>query len=67
MKSAFFALALGSILTSQTGCAVLLTGYLIGDSIARDKATATCRSNLTTTNNERIAKGLDAFPDQCGR
>ena len=67
MKLTILAFTVGAILTSQTGCAVLLTGYLIGDSIARDKATATCRSNLTTTNNERIAKGLDAFPDQCGR
>ncbi len=60
-------LALAAILLSQTGCAVLLTGYLVGDNMARNKATATCRSNLTTTNNARIAKGQEPFPDQCGQ
>lgn len=67
MTRILIAIALAVILLSQTGCAVLLTGYLIGDSMARDKATATCRANLTATNNARAAKGLDAFPDQCAR
>ena len=58
-------LLLAFVLLSQTGCAILLTGYLIGDAQSRSKATATCRANLVTTNNARIAKGQEPFPDQC--
>lgn len=58
-------IALGFIMLSQTGCAVLLTGYLVGDGMARNKAVETCRANLTTTNNARIAEHRDPFPDQC--
>lgn len=54
------------VLVSQTGCAVLLTGYLIGDGIARSEKTKACRQNLQTTNQARLAKGLDPYPDQCG-
>ena len=54
------------VLLSQTGCAVLLTGYLVGDGIQRSKATETCRANLKTTNEQRIKEGKDVFPDQCG-
>ena len=61
------ALALAGVLMSQTGCAVLLTGYLIGDSMARSKATETCRSNLAATNQARIAKGQEAIPDMCAK
>lgn len=60
-------LALVGVLLSQTGCAVLLTGYLIGDSMQRSKATEACRANLKTTNESRITKGLDPYPDQCGQ
>lgn len=67
MKRIAIALALASILLSQSGCAVLLTGYLIGEHQARSKATETCRTNLRTTNEARIAKGQEPFPDQCGQ
>ena len=55
------------ILVTQTGCAALVVGYLVGDAIQRDKQTATCRSNLQTQNQARIAHGQEPFPDQCGR
>lgn len=58
---------LAAVSTSTSGCGALLVGYLVGDAIQRNKATETCRSNLATTNQARIAKGLDAYPDQCGR
>ena len=59
--------ALLAIACSTQGCALLLTGYLIGDSVAKDRATATCRANLKTTNDARIAEHKEPFPDQCGK
>ncbi len=67
MTRILLALALLSVMASQAGCAVLLTGYLIGDNMQRNKAIETCRANLTTTNNARIAKGEEPFPDQCAK
>jgi hypothetical protein len=58
---------LSAIAMSTSACAALVVGYLVGDSMAKDKATATCRSNLQATNAARIAKGQDPFPDQCGQ
>jgi ribosomal protein S3 len=61
------ACVLAGVALSTSGCAVLLTGYLIGDGIARSKAVETCRANLKTTNDARIHKGQEPFPDQCGQ
>lgn len=58
---------LAGILCTTPGCAALLLGYVVGDAIQRDKATATCRSNLQTVNTARIAKGEEPFPDQCAK
>jgi len=52
---------------STSGCAVLLTGYLIGDHMARNRQIETCRANLKTVNDVRIAKREEPFPDQCGQ
>jgi len=54
-----------AIATTTQGCAVLLTGYLIGDAVQRNRAIETCRANLKITNDARIAKGQEPFPDQC--
>lgn len=59
--------ALLGVLASQTGCAVLLTGYLIGDAMQRSEAAKTCRANLAITNQARIAEHKEPFPDQCAR
>jgi hypothetical protein len=56
-----------ALLTTQTSCAALVVGYLVGDAIAKDKATATCRSNLQTQNQARIAHGQEPMMDMCGR
>lgn len=58
---------LAGILTTTPGCAALVVGYLVGDAIQRDRAVATCRSNLQTQNQARLAKGQDLFPDQCAK
>lgn len=58
---------LAGILTTTPGCAAMLLGYVIADGISRNKATETCRANLRTTNDARIAKGQDVFPDTCGQ
>jgi hypothetical protein len=58
---------LAAIAGSTQGCAVLLTGYLIGDAMQRSKAAETCRANLKTTNDARIAEHKDPFPDTCGQ
>lgn len=55
------------ISVSTQGCAALVVGYLVGDAISKSKATDTCRANMQTTNQARIAKGQEPFPDQCGR
>lgn len=65
MKTLILAIALLGILGSTSGCAVLLTGYLVGDAMQKNKATETCRANLTATNNARVAKGQDVLPDMC--
>ncbi len=67
MRQIILVSVLTIIALSQSGCAVLLTGYLIGDNMQRNKAIETCRANLTTTNNARIAKGEEPFPDQCAK
>lgn len=59
--------ALLGVLTTTPGCAAILLGYVVADGINRSKATETCRANLKTTNDARIAKGQDVFPDQCGQ
>ena len=66
MKTLTTLATLIAIACSTQGCAVLLTGYLIGDSMARNKAIDTCRANLKTQNDARIAEHKDPFPDQCG-
>jgi hypothetical protein len=58
---------LGATSTSTPGCAVLLTGYLVGDAMAKSKATDSCRANLKTQNDARIAKNQDPFPDMCAQ
>lgn len=55
------------ILGSQTGCAALVVGYLVGDAIQKSKNTENCRANMQTVNAARIAKGEEPFPDTCGR
>jgi hypothetical protein len=67
VKNFAIALVLAGIGLSTSGCAVLLTGYLVGDAMQRSKATETCRANLKTNNDARIAKGQEPFPDQCGQ
>lgn len=61
------AAVLAAVAVSTQGCAVLLTGYLIGDAVQRNEAVKTCRANLATQNQARIAHGQEPFPDQCGR
>ena len=58
---------LSAIAISTGGCGALVVGYLVGDAMAKDKATATCRANLQTINTARITKGEQPFPDQCGQ
>ena len=58
---------LSAVSMSTSGCAALVVGYLVGDAMAKDKATATCRANVQTINAARIAKGEQPFPDQCGQ
>ena len=67
IKTVLTAVALTCICSTQTACAVLLTGYLVGDAMARNKAVETCRANLKTTNDARIAEHKDPFPDQCSK
>lgn len=55
------------ILSSQTGCAALVVGYLVGDHMQRSKNTENCRVNMRTVNEARIAKGEQPFPDTCGQ
>jgi hypothetical protein len=57
--------ALAAILTTTPGCAVLLTGYLVGDAIATSERVKACRENLRITNEQRARDGKDLFPDQC--
>ncbi len=66
-RSAATVLAAFGVLSATPGCAAMLLGYVIADGISRNKATETCRANLKTTNEARIAKGLDVFPDTCGQ
>jgi hypothetical protein len=61
------AIAVAAILFTTPGCAVLLTGYLVGDAIATNKRVEECRSNLKITNEQRLREGKDLFPDQCGK
>jgi hypothetical protein len=56
---------LAGIAMSVSGCGPLLLGYIVGDSLQRDKQVATCRANVQTVNQARIAKGQEPFPDQC--
>lgn len=56
---------LAAVAGSTQGCAVLLTGYLIGDAMQRSEAAKTCRANLATTNQARIAEHKEPFPDTC--
>jgi hypothetical protein len=49
------------------GCALLLTGYLVGDAMQKSKNVENCRANLKTQNDQRIKEGKDVFPDQCGQ
>jgi hypothetical protein len=58
---------LGIVAMSTSGCAAVLLGYVVADGINKSKATETCRANLKTTNDERIAQHKDIFPDQCGQ
>lgn len=61
-----FAALLG-IAVQTSGCAVLLTGYLVGDALAKDKAEKQCRANLEITNQERAKRGAELVPDMCAR
>jgi hypothetical protein len=65
-RTAIVLAAFAGILATTPGCAVML-GYMIADHIQRDKATETCRTNLQTINQARIAKGQEPFPDQCAK
>ena len=67
VKKLFIIVLLGAISTNTSGCAVLLAGYLVGDAMAKSKATDSCRANLKTQNDARIAKNQDPFPDMCGQ
>jgi hypothetical protein len=67
MKRVLLAVVLLSVSTSTGGCALLLTGYLVGDAMQRSKRVDDCRANLRTQNDQRIKEGKDAFPDQCGQ
>jgi hypothetical protein len=58
------ALAVAPTTVPTQGCAVLLAGYLAA---MTSKATDTCRANLKTVNDARIAKAQDPFPDQCAQ
>lgn len=62
--SAFLIFA--AIAVSTQGCAAVVAGYLIGDGIAKSERVKACRQNLQTVNADRLAKGKDAYPDQCG-
>jgi hypothetical protein len=66
MKFIKLLIAMSVIAVSTSGCGALLLGYLIGDGIARDNRVKACRENLQTVNASRLAKGQEAFPDQCG-
>lgn len=57
---------LAGILCTTPGCAVAL-GYVIATEIQRSEQAKACRSNLQTINTARLAKGEEAFPDQCSR
>ena len=67
MKRLASVAALAAVATTQSGCAVLLTGYLVGDAIATNKRVEECRANLKITNEQRLKEGKDLFPDQCGK
>jgi hypothetical protein len=60
-------LAILLVTVPTQGCALLLTGYLVGDYQANQKRTAECRENLRITNEARVAKNQDPFPDMCAR
>lgn len=65
-RIALVAVAAGVLLTTP-GCGALVVGYLVGDAIQKNKAVETCRNNLNATNQARIAKGQEPFPDQCAK
>lgn len=67
LKAVVTVAVLSGISMSTSGCGALVVGYLVADSINKDKATATCRANLQTLNQARIAKNEEPFPDQCAR
>lgn len=61
--------ALAGIAFSSSGCALAvagMAGYMIADHDKRADQVKACRANLQTTNQARLAKGLDAYPDMCG-
>ena len=67
MTRLFTLAALAAVICTAPGCAVLLTGYLVGDAIATNKRVEECRNNLKITNEQRAREGKDLFPDQCGK
>ena len=58
---------LAAVAGSTQGCALLLTGYLVGDAMQRSKRVDECRANLKIQNDQRIRDGKDAYPDMCGQ
>ena len=68
-RSAAILMALLGIAVSTQGCALAvagMAGYMIADHDKRAEQVKACRANLQTTNQARLAKGLDAYPDMCG-
>jgi hypothetical protein len=66
-RTAAIVLATLALPAPTGGCAVLLTGYLVGKAISDDKATEACRANLKITNDQRLREGKDLYPDTCSR
>lgn len=67
MRKLLLITTLLGIATTTQGCAVLLTGYLIGDAVQRSKRVDECRANLKIQNDQRLKEGKDLYPDQCGQ
>lgn len=67
MKKFVIMLAVLGLMIPLPGCGALVVGYLVGDAIQKNKAVETCRANLQATNQARIAKGQEPFPDQCAK
>jgi hypothetical protein len=52
---------------STQGCVALVAGYMVGEAVSNSSKRTACHANMKTTNDSRIAKGQEPFPDTCGQ